>query len=525
MSAYDEVPNTTGTPASPNYSYDTNHPHAVSAKTVDATRSNSYGYDALGNMVTRNYWQPDLATASWVQHNQALQYNAENKLTTVQEGGATIASFVYDGAGSRVLGTVNGETIAYVGAHYEVNVTSGAVTKYYGGNALKKNGNLQYLFKDHLGSVVGSLDANSGVIESQRSYKPFGDDLLMRGTIPTTLGYTGQRQEPELGLYFYNARWYDPHLGRFTQPDTIVPSPVDAKAFDRYAYVNNNPVRYNDPSGHMCSDPEDPTPSCDGSGKTVVGGKVIQGKTVTGGSGTSTGTGSNNNNAGTGTSAEPNQTQGGGQGAGDPFIDPYNPTGELRLRLPESLNVDTPYADFDGKYWSIIPPHQRRYCNEEYTQKGVANYCLVDRNGNPQYYAIITDIYRKNKLISLLNNQKNDSTQFGSNVSYAGDLLSVLGSAAAAWATQGASIGYQVLAAVVAGGTIQTAKYAVVSTNEANKTDDLTTHIAGYIPSHETPILVTFTEDGYISVSYEGINEIQKFRTGTNRSEFLLGGE
>jgi RHS repeat-associated protein len=226
------------------------HPHAVATKTVDATRSNSYSYDALDNMVTRNYWQPDLATASWVQHNQALQYNPENKLTSVQEGGATIASFVYDGTGSRVLGTVNGETIAYVGTHYEVNVTSGAVTKYYGGNALKKNGNLQYLFKDHLGSVVGSLDANSGVIESQRAYKPFGDDLLMRGTIPTTLAYTGQRQEPELGLYYYNARWYDPYLGRFTQADTIVPNPTDAKAFDRYAYVYNNPVRYNDPSGH-----------------------------------------------------------------------------------------------------------------------------------------------------------------------------------------------------------------------------------------------------------------------------------
>ncbi|HUN24184.1 MAG TPA: RHS repeat-associated core domain-containing protein [Anaerolineales bacterium] len=48
----------------------------------------------------------------------------------------------------------------------------------------------------------------------------------------------------------YNARWYDPVLGRFAQADTIVPNPVDAKAFDRYAYVYNNPVRYNDPSGH-----------------------------------------------------------------------------------------------------------------------------------------------------------------------------------------------------------------------------------------------------------------------------------
>lgn len=40
-------------------------------------------------------------------------------------------------------------------------------------------------------------------------------------------------------------------MGRFTQPDTIVPVEVQGtQAWDRFAYVNNNPVRYNDPSGH-----------------------------------------------------------------------------------------------------------------------------------------------------------------------------------------------------------------------------------------------------------------------------------
>ncbi|MDH5507791.1 MAG: hypothetical protein OEZ02_11285 [Anaerolineae bacterium] len=39
-------------------------------------------------------------------------------------------------------------------------------------------------------------------------------------------------------------------LGRFTQPDTIVPEPTSPQSFDRYAYVSNNPVKYIDPSGH-----------------------------------------------------------------------------------------------------------------------------------------------------------------------------------------------------------------------------------------------------------------------------------
>ena len=64
---------------------------------------------------------------------------------------------------------------------------------------------------------------------------------------------TGQREETGLGLYDYGARYYDPELGRFIQPDTIVPNPGDAQAFDRYAYVNNNPLKYTDPTGHCAT--------------------------------------------------------------------------------------------------------------------------------------------------------------------------------------------------------------------------------------------------------------------------------
>jgi RHS repeat-associated protein len=55
-------------------------------------------------------------------------------------------------------------------------------------------------------------------------------------------------------LYYYGARWYDPLLGRFIQADTIVPSAQGTQAFDRYAYVNNNPLRYTDPSGNTICD-------------------------------------------------------------------------------------------------------------------------------------------------------------------------------------------------------------------------------------------------------------------------------
>jgi RHS repeat-associated protein len=50
-------------------------------------------------------------------------------------------------------------------------------------------------------------------------------------------GYTGQRWEAGIGLYDYNARHYDPALGRFVQADTIVPSVAHSQDFNRYSYV------------------------------------------------------------------------------------------------------------------------------------------------------------------------------------------------------------------------------------------------------------------------------------------------
>ncbi len=59
-----------------------------------------------------------------------------------------------------------------------------------------------------------------------------------------------QRWDSALALYDYGAHYYDPALGGFVQADTLVPEPGNPQAWDRYAYVNNNPLRYNDPTGH-----------------------------------------------------------------------------------------------------------------------------------------------------------------------------------------------------------------------------------------------------------------------------------
>jgi RHS repeat-associated protein len=112
------------------------------------------------------------------------------------------------------------------------------------------SGGLFWLYADHLGSttLTARLDGLGGDLISTLSYTAWGETRSSTGTTPTSIRYTGQR-EAEAGLYFYQARWYDPSLGRFAQADTIIPG-QDAVAFDRYSYANNNPLKYKDPSGH-----------------------------------------------------------------------------------------------------------------------------------------------------------------------------------------------------------------------------------------------------------------------------------
>jgi RHS repeat-associated protein len=106
-----------------------------------------------------------------------------------------------------------------------------------------------YLFSDHLGSTNVVSDEN-GIMVALMLYKAWGETRFTSNTSPTDFGYTGQREESGIGLYYYNARWYDPALGRFIQADTIVPGAGNAVAWDRYAYAGNNPLIYNDPTGH-----------------------------------------------------------------------------------------------------------------------------------------------------------------------------------------------------------------------------------------------------------------------------------
>jgi len=101
-----------------------------------------------------------------------------------------------------------------------------------------------FLFTDHLGSTNVTSDP-SGLMVSLNLYMAWGESRGGAGTRLTDYGFNGQRSmEATIGLYYFNARWYDSSLGRWAQPDPTIPSGQGTQAWDRYEFVNSNPLHW-----------------------------------------------------------------------------------------------------------------------------------------------------------------------------------------------------------------------------------------------------------------------------------------
>jgi RHS repeat-associated protein len=110
-------------------------------------------------------------------------------------------------------------------------------------------GNTFYYHFDGLGSVVALSDVNSVIVERYSySYDVFGKPSNTSDVNNPYL-FTGRRYDPEAGLYYYRARYYDYYLGRFLQPDLIGYD----DGLNLYTYCGNNPLNWIDPWG-LCKD-------------------------------------------------------------------------------------------------------------------------------------------------------------------------------------------------------------------------------------------------------------------------------
>ncbi|MEA2000478.1 MAG: RHS repeat-associated core domain-containing protein [Actinomycetota bacterium] len=274
--------------------------------TADAANSQAVELNVVGAMS----WNPETDitwggyTEAVDQHNGAyMNYGAATKITAAVETAsttvdmdtgmqlfATIATFKADEGGGAQAATVSvtdqqvnvglaglfdrtNNNTAYQGALLRaepdtVNATAAAYqtsgitviteTMYYvfGGQPMamrrlidNTDQGVEFLLWDHLGSTSVSHAAD-GTNTRRQYYNPWGRIRHSEPSdIASDVGYTGQRLDTSTDLMYYNARYYDPTIGRFISADTIVPNPANPQSFNRYSYVRNNPIKHNDPTG------------------------------------------------------------------------------------------------------------------------------------------------------------------------------------------------------------------------------------------------------------------------------------
>jgi len=83
-------------------------------------------------------------------------------------------------------------------------------------------------------------------VVTRYNYSPFGRTLALGRDVPQPFRFTGREWDAETRLYYYRARYYSPDMRRFISED---PLRFAAGDVNFYAYVDNNPVNFVDPSG------------------------------------------------------------------------------------------------------------------------------------------------------------------------------------------------------------------------------------------------------------------------------------
>jgi RHS repeat-associated protein len=201
----------------------------------------------------------------------AFQYGITNMRQRVTYGGnfnadgdGTFTKF-YSEDGSyeiQVNNTTGAEKhVIYIGGTpYESNIV---FIKNYGETA----GAYRFLHKDYLGSILAITDETGNKLE-QRHFDAWGNMthykkgfksivtdrdqinmIIANGSLLIDRGYTGHEYFPEVGIIHMNGRLYDPLLRRFLNADENIQDPYNTQNYNKYGYVLNNPLLFNDPSG------------------------------------------------------------------------------------------------------------------------------------------------------------------------------------------------------------------------------------------------------------------------------------
>jgi len=193
--------------------------------------------------------------------NTSYAWDLENRLTSATVNGVT-TSFKYDPFGRRVYKSSSAGTTVYVEVYPERSRRDGdnlieelgamgvEVAHYTQGPGVDEplaataSGVTSFYEADGLGSIT-SLTNAAGALANTYTYDSFGNLTGSSRSVANPYRFTAREFDPETGLYYYRARYYDQTVGRFISEDPI----RFEGGPDFYTYVLNDPVDNTDAIG------------------------------------------------------------------------------------------------------------------------------------------------------------------------------------------------------------------------------------------------------------------------------------
>ncbi|MBI4924144.1 MAG: hypothetical protein HY834_20605 [Devosia nanyangense] len=222
------------------YGYPTQGAVASQPHAVQTAGPWAFAYDLNGNQITRS--------TSGIA-DRTITYDGDNRPASVAANGNAV-TYLYGPDGSRLKKVVGSDVTLYLGDDIERDPT-GAFIDYLTADVKRAGGALSFLHRDHLASIRAITDA-TGTAYRVSTYEPFGEQVetaLNPLTPVETKSWIGERTDPETGLTYLHARYYDAVLGRFLQPDWWDASEPGVGT-NRYAYAGNDPINGSDRNGH-----------------------------------------------------------------------------------------------------------------------------------------------------------------------------------------------------------------------------------------------------------------------------------
>jgi len=164
------------------------------------------------------------------------------------------ATFSYDGLDHRIEKVSGGTTYDFLvkpdGSQWD-EYQGTSHSRVTGGLFTFANGISYFNRADHLGTARVATDY-TGAVQRTETSLPFGDGFSETGSFTDFTGFAAGVWDSEDNSDHFGAREYAKTQGRWLTPDPAglaAVNPMNPQAWNRYAYVGNNPVTYNDPTG------------------------------------------------------------------------------------------------------------------------------------------------------------------------------------------------------------------------------------------------------------------------------------